>query len=126
MVHASIARFDLAVANPIGAARRIPARLLLDRLDASAPRAAIPVGLRCLETGEVARVFAKRRVAADAELTGIVREALDDYSRINLQVVPGVIQADPGVLWQAVVDVVSLFRTAGVQDIEFVRPRPRK
>jgi biopolymer transport protein ExbD len=74
------------------------------------------------------RLLGTRRVQSDDELQALIREAHEDFVRINKPEIPVTIDADPRVPWNEVMLVVNLCKRNQLNKIEFAMgaPPPRQ
>jgi biopolymer transport protein ExbD len=70
------------------------------------------------------RQLGQRRVDSDQELQQLLKEAHDDYVRLNKPDVPVTIDADPRIPWREVVNVVNICKHNQIDKIEFAFGAP--
>jgi biopolymer transport protein ExbD len=75
---------------------------------------------RDLQSGACRRRFVTRLVSNDDEMQRIVQECHADFERANRPDIPGIVEAEPGVPWQQVVDVVGAFHVAKLWYVQFL------
>jgi biopolymer transport protein ExbD len=73
---------------------------------------------------KVIRQLGMRRVEEDEELQRLIKEAHDDYLRLNKPDVPVTIDADPRIPWRDVLNVVNLCKREKIEKIEFAFGAP--
>ncbi|MBI1850772.1 MAG: biopolymer transporter ExbD [Planctomycetes bacterium] len=70
------------------------------------------------------RQLGQRRVDTDQELQQLLKEAHDDYVRLNKPDVPVTIDADARIPWREVVNVVNICKRDQIDKIEFAFGAP--
>ena len=70
------------------------------------------------------RQLGQRRVDTDQELQQLLKEAHDDYVRLNKPDVPVTIDADARIPWREIVNVVNICKRDQIDKIEFAFGAP--
>ena len=70
------------------------------------------------------RQLRNRKVESDDELQLLIKEAHDDWVRMNKPDTPVTIDADPRVPWNDVIGVMNLCKRVGIDSIEFALGAP--
>ncbi len=76
------------------------------------------------EAQKTVRQLGQRRVDDDDELQRLLKEAHDDYVRLNKPDIPVTIDADARIPWRDVVAVVNLCKRNQIEKIEFAFGAP--
>jgi biopolymer transport protein ExbD len=72
-------------------------------------------------TGEVTRCFGQRDLRNAGELAQVLREAHEELVSRNRSSEPLIVDAEPGVPWAAVVEVVDLGRELRIERLQFAQ-----
>jgi hypothetical protein len=76
------------------------------------------------DTQTTVRQMRNRRVDDDAELGALIKEAHDDWVKMNKPEAPVTIDAENKVPWEEVITVVNLVKKNGIDKIEFALGAP--
>ena len=71
------------------------------------------------KTGKTVRQLGTRRVEDDATLQQLIKDAHDDFVRLNKPDTPVTIDAESKVPWREVITVMNLCKRNGIDKIEF-------
>ena len=74
--------------------------------------------------GETERKLGNRPVSSDEELQQLIKEAHDDFVRMNMPDIPVTVDADARVPWSEVMTVVNLCKRNQIDTIEFAMGAP--
>ena len=78
------------------------------------------------EEQRVRRQLGQRVVEDDEELAQLITDAHGDWARRNRPDVPLIIDGDPRVPWQDVIEVVDIAKAVEIENLEFALGAPEK